>query len=114
MEIYASSGSFRGSEANFSEYITPYAGTLDAAALDQLLDAVAGNGQNYAAAGTSTLLLSVVRNAGAGRLPSVDARNRFYQMLLRSRRREAFAEMTALFEADGWTPPPAALDDDED
>ena len=114
VEIYASSGSFRGSEANFSEYITPYAGTLDAAALDQLLDAVAGNGQNYAAAGTSTLLLSVVRNAGAGRLPSVDARNRFYQMLLRSRRREAFAEMTALFEADGWTPPPAALDDDED
>lgn len=113
VELYAHSGSFRGSEANFNEYITPYTGALDAAGLDQLLDAVAGNGQNYAAAGTSTLLLSLIRNAGAGRLPSQPARNRFYQMLLRARRREAFGEVTALFEADGWTPPPPEPDEED-
>ncbi|MBB1177660.1 hypothetical protein [Brevundimonas aurantiaca] len=113
VELYAQSGSFRGSEANFDAYITPYTGSLDAAALDQVLDAVAANGQNYAAGGTSTLLLSQVRNAGNGRLPSADARNRFYQMLLRTRRREAFGEVTALFEADGWVPPPREADEDD-
>lgn len=112
VELYSHSGSFRGSEANFNEYITPYTGALDAPGLDQVLDGIAGNGQNYAAAGTSTLLLSLIRNAGNGRLPSVNARNRFYQMLLRTRRREAFGEVTALFEADGWTPPAPEPDED--
>ena len=114
VELYAQSGSFRGSEANFDAYITPYTGRLDTMALDQLLDAVAATGQNYAASGTSALLLSVVRNAGAGRLPSADARNRFYQMLLRAHRRDAFGEVVALFEADGWTPPPREREDEDD
>lgn len=111
--IYAASGSFRGSEANFSEFITPYTGSLNAVALDQLLDAIINNGQNYDAAGTRTMLLSLIRNAGDGRLPSAEARNRFYQMVLRTRRQEAYAEVTALFEADGWTPPPREADEDD-
>nr|WP_314121540.1 hypothetical protein [uncultured Brevundimonas sp.] len=113
VELYAASGSFRGSETNFSQYITPFTGALDVAALDQLLDAITDNGQNYDAAGTRAMLLSLIRNAGNGRLPSPGARNRFYQMLLQTRRQESYAEVNALFEADGWTPPPRLVDEDE-
>lgn len=113
LALYANSGSFRGSEANFNEYITPYTGALEVAGLDEVLDAIVGNGQNYAAAGTSQSLLSLLRNAGRGRLPSVDARNRFFQMLLRTRRRDAFAETVALFETDGWIAPPREPDEDD-
>ena len=86
---------------------------MEVAGLDEVLDAIVGNGQNHAAAGTSQSLLSLLRNAGRGRLPSADARNRFFQMLLRTRRRDAFAETVALFETDGGIAPPRAPDEDD-
>jgi hypothetical protein len=114
VQRYGNSGSYRGSEANFSELITPFTGALGPPELDQLLDAVIANGQNYAAAETSTLLLSLLRNAGQGRFASIDARNRFYQRMRRMRQLDHFADVLAIFEADGWVPPGPAGDDDED
>jgi hypothetical protein len=57
------------SEANFSQFITPFTGALTEAQLDELLDAVIGNNQNYAAAASSGLLATVLRNAGVNRVP---------------------------------------------
>lgn len=109
---YAGSGSFRGSEANFSDFIAPYTGSLAQAELDQVLDAVVGNGQNYAAAATGGFLLSLLRNAG--RQPSIDARNRFVQGLHEVRHMDQFRDVLAMFTADGWQRPALAVIEDED
>lgn len=114
LQHYEKSGSYRGSEANFSELIAPFTGALGQTELDQLLAAVIANGQNFAAAQTSTLLLSLLRNAGQGRFPSVDARNRFYQRMRRMRQLDHFADVLAIFGADGWVSPGPAADDDDD
>jgi hypothetical protein len=52
INLYESSGSFRGSEANFRGLIAPFAGRLGSEQHDQLLDAVTENGQNWDAADT--------------------------------------------------------------
>lgn len=109
---YAGSGSFRGSEANFSDFIAPYTGSLAQAELDQVLDAVVGNGQNYAAAATGGFLLSLLRNAG--RQPSIDARNRFVQGLHEVRHMDQFRDVLAMFTADRWQRPALAVIEDED
>lgn len=109
---YANSGSFRGSEANFSDFITPYTGSLAQAELDQVLDAVVGNGQNYAAAATGGLLLSLLRNAG--RQPSINARNRFVQGLHEVRHMDQFRDVLAMFGEDGWVLPALAVIEEED
>lgn len=113
VQRYENSGSFRGSEANFRELITPFAGALGTIELDQLLDAVIANGQNYAAAETATLLFSVLRNSGPSRLASVDARNRFYRFMHRVRQRDQYSDVLEYFMSDGWVPPEAARDDED-
>ena len=82
------------------------------AELDQVLDAVVGNGQNYAAAATGGFLLSLLRNAG--RQPSIDARNRFVQGLHEVRHMDQFRDVLAMFTADGWQRPALAVIEDED
>ena len=114
VQRYAESGSFRGSEANFSTLIAPFTGALGPAELDQLLDAVIANGQNWSAGATPALLLSVLRNTGPGQLPTPDARNRVSQHLRRMRDRERYADVLATFAADGWIAPAAAALDDDD
>lgn len=106
IESYQDSGSFRGSEANFRVLISPFAGRLDSQQLDQLLDAVVDNGQNWDAAETDTLLLSVLRNAVATDQPSPDARNRFYQHVRRVRRADKYDDVLTFFQSDGWALPP--------
>jgi hypothetical protein len=103
---YQSSGSWRGSEANFGELITPFAGRLNSQQLDELLDAIIDNGQNWDAAETDTLLHGVLRNAVPVDQPSPEARNRFYQHIQRMRRAAKYEEVLALFQSDGWVPPP--------
>jgi hypothetical protein len=81
INLYESSDSFRGSEANFRDLIAPFAGRLGSEQHDQLLDAVIENGQNWDAADTPSLLLGMLRDATPAERPTHDARNRFYQHL---------------------------------
>lgn len=113
VEEYQGSGSWRGSEANFSDLITPFAGRLNSQQLDQLLDAVIDNGQNWDAAETDTLLLGVLRNATPADRPTHDARNRFYQHIRRMRRIDKYEDVLAFLQSDGWVlPPPEQPADD--
>lgn len=113
VEEYQNSWSWRGSEANFRDLITPFAGRLSSEQLDQLLDAVTGNGQNWDAAETDTLLLGVLRNAAPADLPTADARNRFYQYIRRMGRTDKYNDVLNVLQSDGWVlPPPEPADDD--
>ncbi|PWB88535.1 hypothetical protein [Methylosinus sporium] len=105
VEEYQGSGSWRGSEANFSDLITPFAGRLSSRQLDQLLDAVIDNGQNWDAAETDTLLLGVLRNAMPADRPTHDARNRFYQHIRRMRRIDKYEDVLAFLQSDAWVLP---------
>lgn len=102
IEKYQGSGSWRGSEANFSDLITPFAGRLNSHQIDQVLDAIIDNGQNWDAAETDTLLLSLLRNATPTDLPSHAARSRFYQLIHRMRRTDKYDEVITFLQADGW------------
>lgn len=106
IEIYTESGGWRGSEANFRDLIAPFAGRLSSQQLEQLLDAILENGQNWDAAETDRLLLSVLRNATATDLPAIAARNRFYQHVRLVRRLEKYQDVLTLLQADGWVLPP--------
>ncbi len=106
VEEYQGSGSWRGSEINFSDLITPFAGRLSSQQLDQLLDAVIDNGQNWDAAETDTLLLGVLRNATPADRPTPDARNRFYQHVRRMRRTDKYEDVLNFLQSDGWVLPP--------
>ncbi len=105
VDRYRPSGSYRGSEAYFRDLITPFTGRLDTQQLDQLLDAVTDNGQNWDAGGTPGSLHAFLREAGTTR-PSPAARDRLYQELRRSRRLERFEDVLILLQADGWVFPP--------
>lgn len=105
VEEYQGSDSWRGSEANFRDLITPFAGRLSSEQLDQLLDAVIDNGQNWDAAETDTLLLGLLRNATPADRPTPGARNRFYQHFRRMRRTE-YGDVFPFLQSDGWVLPP--------
>ena len=76
VQEYQGSGSWRGSEANFSNLITPFAGRLSGGQLDQLLDAIIDNGQNWDAAETDTAIGGLLKDLG--RMIA----NKAFQMLL--------------------------------
>ena len=113
VEEYQGSGNWRGSESNFRDLISPFAGRLSSKQLDQLLDAVIDNGQNWDAAETEALMLGVLRNATPADHPTHDARNRFYQHVRRMGRTEKYDDVLTFFQSDGWVlPQPEQLVDD--
>ncbi len=105
LQHYQNSGSYRGSESNFAALITPFAGRLSQQQLDQLLDAIISNGQNWDAAETDTLLLGMLRNTTPADLPTSDARNDFYQSILRHRHTDKYSDVITLLQSDGWPLP---------
>ncbi|MFB6419028.1 hypothetical protein [Bradyrhizobium tunisiense] len=110
VEIFRESRSFRGSEANFREVIAPFAGRISSQQHDELLDAVIGNGQNWDAADTPGSLLGLLRNAAPADRPAHDARNRFFTHLDETGRLDRYADVVAMLQTDGWTPPPPQED----
>lgn len=104
---YSASPSWRGSEDNFRELILPFATRLSSRQATELLGAVIENGQNWDAAGTPKLLLTLLRNTANSSLPDAAARDEFYQTLRRFRRIDAYQEVITLLQGDGWLPPSA-------
>lgn len=114
IELYQGSVSFRGSETNFRDLISPFAGRINRPQIDQLLDAIIENGQNWDAAETDSLLLGVLRNAAAAEQPTMEARNRFYQFMRRVRRTEKYGDVMTHLQADGWVlPAPEPAEDEQ-
>jgi hypothetical protein len=106
VEKYESSGSYRGSEANFREFIAPFSGRLNGQQHDQLLDAIIENGQNWDAADTPSLLLGFLKNANVNDYPTHNARDRFYVGLRDMRRVDRYDGTLELLQADDWSFPP--------
>jgi hypothetical protein len=106
VDTYEYSPSFRGSEANFREFISPFAGRLASRHHDALLEAVMENGQNWEAADTPALLLALLKNSDPHNLPTKDGRDRFFLFLRRMARRDRYSDVLELFRRDGWAEPP--------
>ena len=100
LEIYKESGSFRGSEANFRDLVRPFAGQLDAAQLDDLLIAIAHNGQNWDAEKTPDLLEGLVASNAKRSLPTRDGRDRFFAFLATEDLKRKYEGVIGLFDAD--------------
>ncbi len=114
IELYRESGGWRTSEANFRDLIAPLAGSLKSQQLEQLLDAILQNGQNWDAAATDQLLLSMLRNVDEIDLPTPAARDRFHQEIRGIRRLEKYQGVFELLQVGGWVPPPPAPERRED
>jgi hypothetical protein len=112
LEFYRDSGSYRGSEANFLSYIHPYAPSLSSQQLDALLEAVKENDQNWSAAMTPELLLSVLKSLQQGVFPSQNVRNVFFTNMTHYRQIERYDAVIQALRADGWVPTPVPQDDD--
>ncbi|TXI48303.1 MAG: hypothetical protein E6Q50_11225 [Lysobacter sp.] len=108
IDLYRESGGWRASEANFRDLIAPFLGRLKSQQLEQLLDAILHNAQNWDAAETDQLLLSMLRNVDEADLPTPAARDRFYHGIRNSRRLEKYQNVFNLLQVGGWVPPPPA------
>lgn len=112
--FYQRAGSFRDSETLFVDLIFPFSGALTAENFDQFLDAIIDNGQNWDAAATPSYLRLILYRNDKSNWPTADARNRFYQMVRRYRRFQKYNDVTAAFQEDGWVPPPAPNNPDDE
>ncbi|MCJ7853016.1 hypothetical protein [Pseudomonas monteilii] len=103
--IYSRSNSWRGSEERFRELIMPFAGQLGSQQLDELIDAITQNGQNWDAAETQSLLLGLLRNTPLPNRPTPAACDRFYQHARENRLLDKYGEVFTLLQGSGWNPP---------
>lgn len=111
LTIYINSGSFRSSEFRFKTLIQPFVSAmiLDSGKADELLHAVADNGQNWDAAETPRLLTNAIAALGQQDLPTSNARDNFYNHMRRHNRIQSFDDLWPVFAGDGWVPPAAVL-----
>jgi hypothetical protein len=77
---YACSGTFRGAEARFDQFISPFRPIIGGSHLDELFAAVEGNGQIWDAALTAKQLADLLRAVHPHR-PSNEAIDRLYNRL---------------------------------
>jgi len=103
LESYKRSGSYRGSENNFHQLITPFAGMLEAEHIKELFEAILANDQNYYAGATSSLLLLLLRSQPKKTLPPFDDRDKFFNGLAKAGQYSRFEDSLALLQSDGWT-----------
>ena len=104
VDIYGQSGSWRGSEANFQDFILPFTGRLSRGQSDSLLDAIRGNGQNWDAAETDAMLLALLKNTPTEGWPTQGARDAFLEDMRSHRRMDKYEEVIELLKTDGWNP----------
>ena len=120
LQCYADSGSFRGSEENFHDFILPFSGKLCSAQLDGLLEAVVENGQNWDASGTPSLLKALLKNTSSTDFPSSQGRDKFFHFLARGRDDPFtssplyhYEEVIHWLQTDGWMPPESRAEEEE-
>jgi hypothetical protein len=100
---YDASGSFRGAEARFDQFISPFRPMIDEIQLDQLFAEVRDNGQIWDAAGTPTQLADLLR-AIHPRRPSSATIDRLYDRLPEFTLAN-FADTWTILEQRGWQRP---------
>ena len=106
IQYYSESESFRSSESNFRNLIRPFAGKLDQQQLDELLNTIIGNTQNWKAGGTPGLLHTVLDNALPASLPDPHTRNVFYRHLRSEGYSDDYENVFTVLQSDGWVLPP--------
>jgi hypothetical protein len=100
---YACSGSFRGAEAGFEQFIAPFRPIIGPAHLDELFAAVVENGQIWDAALTKRQLADLLKSVDPHR-PSSAAIDRLYNRLP-SVMLNSFADTWKILEQRGWQQP---------
>jgi len=106
IKYYSVSESFRGSESNFRTLITPFAGQLNQQQLNELLNTIIQNPQNWKAGSTPTLLHTVLNNALLICLPNQHTRAVFYNHLNVEGYEEDYENVFTVLQSDGWVLPP--------
>ena len=114
LEYYEDSGSFRGSESNFQSLIAPFSGKMSTEQFGALFSAVANNGQNWNAAGTPRLLLSILKNTSGENWPTFESRNELFCALDKRFAFEGdpYLDVFVLLRTDGWEPPQDSTEED--
>ncbi|WP_146018003.1 MULTISPECIES: hypothetical protein [Pseudomonas] len=108
IEVYRNSGGFRSSEDNFRRLVVPFAHQLNSDNFNTLFSAITDNAQNWDAAQTPSILLSVLQNAKVENRPSVDMMTGFYERCDEFNRVREYEPVFELFSAFGWQRPAEA------
>lgn len=109
---YGQSGSFRGAEARFDQFILPFVPTLSSENLNELFAVVEGNGQIWDAGGTPERISALLGSVAPHR-PSHDSATSLYRHLHRWPR-ENYEEVWQQLEQSGWQrPAPRAVANDD-
>jgi hypothetical protein len=100
---YAVSGNFRGAEARFDQFISPFRPIIDEIQLDELFAAVRDNGQIWDAARTPTQLADLLLATHPHR-PSTETIDRLYDRLP-NHSLSNYSDIWTILEQRGWQRP---------
>jgi hypothetical protein len=100
---YAVSGDFRGAEARFDQFISPFRPIINEIQLDELFAAVRDNGQIWDAARTPTQLADLLRATHPHR-PSSETIDRLYDRLP-NHSLSNYSDIWRILEQRGWQRP---------
>ncbi len=101
---YRNSGGFRSSELNFDQFVSPFQRIIRTVELDQLLEAISANGQNWDAAQTNTKLSNFLGGTNGVR-PSDASLNTFYSEMKKRNMLQSYLHVFKDMEYRGWAPP---------